>query len=91
MDPPPAPRRKGADINRVVDEQSKGADVRGRGRYRAEVAHDPEMLHVQVITAVGAHHLRPLLCQRRHYVPPQEARRPEHRRRDSANLRTTPA
>ena len=54
--------------------------------HLAQVAHDAQVLDVQVIAAVGAHDLRATLCQHRGKVPAQKPRRTKDGGCDAADL-----
>jgi len=55
--------------------------------YLTEVAHDTEVLDVQIIAPIGAHHLGALARQRLDKVAAQETRGPKNGGRDAADLR----
>ena len=57
-----------------------------RWRYLAKVAHDAQVLHVQVVAAVGAHDLGALPRQGGGKVAPQEPSGPKHGGRDATHL-----
>ena len=56
--------------------------------HLTQVTHDLEVLHVNLITAVGADHARPLLGKRSNYVSAKEAGAPKDCGLDAADLYT---
>lgn len=62
-----------------------------QGHHHAQVAHGPQVLHVQVVAAVRQHQLRPHLAKSLRHVAPQEAGAAKDGGRHAVHLRARSA